>query len=250
MTEIKLEEKKIDIGGTDFKIVNDEIEIILDERITPESFLQILEYLYTDKVSWDDTTDINFIKEIKIAANYLCLDRLEKICDSYIDTNSDVIIPESQWWENMKWAFENLRSGIYDLTDFTLICKDEDTVENVKCHSVILANACKYFHAMLLGDSDNEEKKKRQTVVEDCSKKQMESILKYIYTREFAVDTDDVVGVWVISNKFLLEDLQIECENLIMENITKENVLDIKKIAEMIQSEKILEMCEEIISQK
>jgi hypothetical protein len=103
---------------------------------------------------------------------------------------------------------------------------------------------------MLLGEIDNEEKKTMKITVEEATEKQMLSILKYIYTREFEVDIKDVVGVWILSNKFLLEDLQVECESLIMKNINKDNVKDIRKIAEMVQSKRIMELCDDMGKKK
>jgi len=94
------------------------------------------------------------------------------------------------------------------------------------------------------------KKKTMKIIIEDATEKQLHSILKYIYTREFDVDIKDVIGVWILSNKFLLEDLQVECESLIMKNITKDNVKDIKKIAEMVQSKRIIELCDDMIKTK
>jgi hypothetical protein len=81
--------------------------------------------------------------------------------------------------------------------------------------------------------------------INDVTEKQIKAILKYIYTREFDVETIDVIPIWVLSNKFLLDDLQVECESLIMKNITNDNVKDIKNLAEMVQSKRIIELCEE-----
>lgn len=166
-----------------------------------------------------------------------------------MDNTKNIAVPESTWWKNLKWAFENLREGEYSLSDLTLICKGDGKDVHVPCHAVILTAACKYFYGILLGERDNEEKKTMQIVIEDATEKQMLSILKYIYTREFDVDINDVVGVWILSNKFLLEDLQVECESMIVKNISKENVQDIMKIAEMVQSKRVIELCMDLVKQ-
>ena len=132
------------------------------------------------------------------------------------------------------------------MTDLALICQGDGEDRVVKCHAVIVTSACKYFHTLLLGDVNNDEKESMRIVIPDATEKQMLSILKYIYTKEFEVDINDVVGVWILSNKFLLEDLQIECESMIMKNINSKNVSDIKKIAEMVGSKRILEVCEDV----
>lgn len=146
------------------------------------------------------------------AAQYFHIKRLEAICDQYLDSSKNVAVPESTWWKNMKWVFENLREGDFAMSDLTLICRGDGYDVPVPCHAIVLTAACKYFHGMLLGEVNNEEKKTMQIVVEEATEKQMLSILKYIYTREFDVDIGDVVGVWILANKFLLEDLQVECE--------------------------------------
>lgn len=219
--------------------------IELDKRVSFAAMQQVVEYLYTDKINWDKNTDKQLIKSTKEAAQYLKLKRLEQICETFLDTKN-VGIGESEWWKNLKWAYENLRKEPFDMTDLTLICRSEGKEAHVRCHALILTAACKYFSSILLGDVDNPEKKSMAIVVEDCSEKQMECILKYIYTREFQVELNDVIGVWILANKFLLEDLQVECESVIMKNITKENVKDIKTIAEMVKSKRVKELCEDV----
>jgi hypothetical protein len=242
---------KISTQGSTIKLNKEgKLEIALDKRVTNRAFKEVLEYLYTDRVSWDRDTDPNIIREVQDAAKYLQIERLASICETYLDRSKTVSVPDSSWWKNMKWAFENLRNGDNSMSDLTLICKGDGKEVIVPCHAVILTSACKYFHSMLLGDVDNDEKKSMKIVVEDATEKQMLSILKYIYTREFDVDIKDVIGVWILSNKFLLEDLQVECESMIMKNINKENVKDIKKIAEMVQSKRISDLCEEFLKKK
>jgi hypothetical protein len=242
--------ENIDTTGTTISTVEGRAQITLDKRVTNKAFKEVLEYLYTDKVSWDKDTDKDLIKETQEAAKYLGLNRLEIIAETYLDKTKNVAVPESTWWKNMKWAFENLRgkgdNKDYNMSDLTLVCKGDGHDVEVPCHAVILTSACKYFHGMLLGDVDNEEKKTMRITIDDATEKQMEAILQYVYTREFNVDVNDVVGVWILANKFLLEDLQVECESMIMKNINTDNVKDIKKIAEMVQSKRIIELCEDI----
>ncbi|KAL0485674.1 kelch-like protein [Acrasis kona] len=239
--------QSIDTTGTAISTVEGRAQITLDKKVTNKAFKEVLEYLYTDKVSWDKDTDKDLIKETQEAAKYLGINRLDIIAETFLDKTKNVAVPESTWWKNMRWAFENLRRGQYSMSDLTLICRGDGSDVEVPCHAVILTSACKYFHGMLLGDVDNEEKKTMKIVIEDATEKQMEAILKYVYTREFDVEVNDVVGVWILANKFLLEDLQVECESMIMKNINTDNVVDIKKIAEMVNSKRIIELCEDIL---
>jgi hypothetical protein len=173
------------------------------------------------------------------------MDRLVAICDSHLDKTKNVTIPESTWWKNMKWAFENLRDGEKSLSDLTLVCAGGDKPVDVTCHACIVCAASKYFFTLLLGEVPTEEAKTKKVTLEDATESQILSILKYIYSKEFDVDVNDVVGVWILSNKFVLDDLQVECESLIMKNLNKESAADIKKVAELLGSKRIAEMCDE-----
>lgn len=58
--------ERIDTSGTTVKILPDgKLQIFLDKRVTPRAFSQVLEYLYTDRVSWDKDTDKGLISETK-----------------------------------------------------------------------------------------------------------------------------------------------------------------------------------------
>lgn len=60
------EQVKIDTTGTEISTGTDGKMIIkLDKRVTSRAFQQVLEYLYTDRVSWDKDTDKTLIQETK-----------------------------------------------------------------------------------------------------------------------------------------------------------------------------------------
>jgi hypothetical protein len=238
---------KISTDGTKISAREDgTLDITFDKsKVSEKAFKEILEYIYTDRVGWNKDTDSQLIQDVKSAAQYLQLDRLVAICDSHLDKTKNITIPESLWWKNMKWAFENLRTGKTSVADLTLICKGGDKPVDVMAHACIVCAASKYFFTMLLGDVPTEEAKTKKVVIDDATESQMNSILKYIYSKEFDVDVKDVVGVWILANKFVLEDLQVECESMILKNLNKDNAKDIKKVAELLQSKRIMEQCDE-----
>jgi len=238
---------QIDTTGTKISAREDgSLDVTFDKtKVSENAYKEVLEYIYTDRVGWNKDTDPELIKSVKDAATYLALDRLVAICDSHLDKTKNVTIPESVWWKNMKWAFENLRTGKNSLSDLTLICKGGEKPIEVMCHACIVCAASKYFFTMLLGDVPTEEAKTKKVTLDDATESQILSILKYIYSKEFEVDVKDVVGVWILSNKFVLEDLQVECESMILKNLTKDTAKDIKKVAELLQSKRIIEQCDE-----
>lgn len=241
--------ERIDTSGSSITLLpNGKMRIVLDRRVTTRAFREVMEYLYTDRVAWDRETDKSLIQETKEASQYLRLNRLELICETYLDSTRNVAIPDSKWWKNMKWAFEHLREGDFSLSDLTLICRGDGRDVAIPCHAVVVTAACKYFYGMLLGDVNNDEKRTMRIVIDDATERQMMSILRYIYTREFDVDIADLISVWMLANKFLLEDLQVECESLVMKNASMENVDDIRRLAEMVQSTRVMELCDDLKS--
>jgi hypothetical protein len=240
---------KIDVSGVKVALTTDGkgIDVTFDKsKVTERSFKEVLEYIYTDRVAWDKNTDPFLISEVKNAAQYLHLDRLAAICDTYLDKTKNVTVPESTWWKNMKWAFENLRTGKTSLSDLTIVVKEGgDKTVDVPCHACVLCAASDYFFKILLGEAVTEERKTMRVAVDDASEQNILTILKYIYCKEFDVTEKDVASVWVLSNKFNLEDLQVECESLIMKHLTKDNAKDFKQVAEVLGSKRISEMCDE-----
>lgn len=129
---------KIDISGVKVIPTSDGkgIDVTFDKsKVTERSFKEVLEYIYTDRVAWDKNTDPFLISEVKNSAQYLHLDRLAAICDTYLDKSKNVTVPESTWWKNMKWAFENLRVGKNSLSDFTIVVKDGEKTVDIPCHA-------------------------------------------------------------------------------------------------------------------
>jgi hypothetical protein len=184
------------------------------------------------------------VKEVKIAATYLQLERLVLICESHLEKEKTVMIHDSTWWENMKWAFENLRQeDMFDCTDIKIKCNDGKVV---KAHSLIICCTCDYFMKLFgqHGEEIETEEKKTKTVQFDLvDSTQMECVLKYLYTKEFKVDIKDIVPVWLMSDKLQISALQDECESTIMNNLTKETLEDIQKIAEGLNSKKVIDAC-------
>jgi len=225
---------KIDVSKVPAQTVIKEgrkiIEITLDKtKVTEAAMKEIMEYVYVDRVSWDSSTDKTLIQEVKNAAQYLVIERLVAICDFYLGTEK-ATIPESVWWKNMKWAFDNLRTGDNSLSDLTLVCKGGEKEATVTCHACILCAASKFFYTLILGEVVTEESKSMKVVLDDATESQMLAILKYIYTKEFEVDIKDLLGVWILSNRFVLEDFQTECESMIQKISRKKMQKILKKL--------------------
>jgi hypothetical protein len=131
------------------------------------------------------------------------------------------------------------------MTDLKIQCNDGLTV---KCHSIIVCAFCKYFKNLLISDIKTKETESKTIEFTLVNSTQMELILKFMYTKEFDVKLDDVISIWIMSDKLYLNDLQTECESLIEKNINNEIVGDLIKIAESINSKRIIESCKTFLN--
>jgi len=236
--------KDIDLGESYIQVGEDGTwNLFLDKRVTKRAKYYVFYFIYQEETDDLDKQPEEVIREVREAAKFLHLKRLEQICGNLLDKTIQITEKADKYFTNLEWAFNNLRSGKYDLTDFQFVCKGG---KRVKCHACVLVAASKYFDKLLTGSVETEEKKKGEINVDENTEQQVETVLKYIYTRKLQdYKMEDIVSIWILSNKFLLEDLLLECESIILRNISKDNAADIKKIAEMFKTS---EMSERLIS--
>jgi len=236
---------KTKTDGSTISIVDGQMCVNLDKQVSPRAMGEVYKYLYQDRVYWAPETDDDMVKEVKIAAEYLQLDRLVLICESHLEKEKTVMVSDSIWWDNMIWAFENLRKGdCYDCTDIKIKCNDGKIV---RAHSLIICCTCDYFMKIFGNQSgddiETEERKNKQVEFDLVDSVQMENVLKYLYTKVFKVDVKDIVPVWLMSDKLQVQNLIDECETMVCANVGKDNAADISKIADSLNSKKVQETC-------
>jgi hypothetical protein len=114
-------QKEIEFEPTDnSRIVQKDgnYEIILGKKIEPKVLNEVLNYMYTEKVIWNKNTDPQYLVKVKEAAEYFQLGRLKQLCLLFLYPDEDIVIPPSKWLNNMKWGFENLRTGLFTKLTF------------------------------------------------------------------------------------------------------------------------------------
>lgn len=236
----------IDTTGVTFKW-NEELKtyaLTFDDSFNPKAVESVLKYLYTDVYKFDINTTNEEVETLKKTAERLHIKRLVQICDLFLKDDDSVQLDPSEWTKNWQWAWENLRSGAYDLSDITVICKSEDKVDRVPCHVEMLTAGSKYFHALLLNEVDSPEKKQKEIVVEDVTGAQMETLLKFIYYNLLPTDPNEIPTIWFLANRFGLTGMEQELEKLVLEKIDQTNAKDIKVIAESIQAKDVIKKCD------
>jgi hypothetical protein len=75
------------------------------------------------------------------------------------------------------------------MSDISIKCNDDKIV---KAHSLILCSTCEYFNKILLTEIKTIENETKVIEFEIVNSNQMEIIIKYLYTKEFEISTNDV----------------------------------------------------------
>ena len=224
--------------------------LTFDDSWNPKAVDQVMKYLYTDIHKFTPETTNEEAETLRKTAERLHLKRLVQICDLFLKDDDTVQLDPSEWVKNWQWAWENLRSAPYDLSDITVVCKSEDKVDRVPCHVEMLTAGSKYFHALLLNEVESPEKKSREIVVEDVTGAQMETLLKFIYYNAMPSDPNEIPTIWFLANKFGLTGMEAELEKLVLDKIDQTNAKDIKTIAESIQAKDVIKKCDKFIKTK
>jgi hypothetical protein len=157
------------------------------------------------------------------------LPRLEAIAEKFLNPSKSVEIPESTYKKNMFWAYENLRSGQYDISDLKLVCRGDENGVEVPCHAIFLLS-CSPFFRKSFEDHMEQQKVPEKIVVDDATSQQMETILRFIYTGDLLVHHEDLIDVWFLSSRFQVAGLKALCEAMILSKIFSFSISDVKKI--------------------
>jgi hypothetical protein len=110
----------------------------------------------------------------------------------------------------------------------------------IRRHSFILKIRSTYFNAMLsrwMSDSGSEP-----IVLDDLSLASFSTILEYIYSGSTIVNEDNAVELLLAANQYLLEDFK-EPENVVMKNLTMDNLFDVLAMAHSYSQQQLIQFC-------
>jgi speckle-type POZ protein len=96
-----------------------------------------------------------------------------------------------------------------------------------KAHKSILALRSPVFAAMF--EHPTKEKLTNRVVIEDIEPDVFQELLRFIYTGRLSLSTMNVMATEILSaaNKYLLDQLKIECENHLIYCMSADNCLEI-----------------------
>ncbi|XP_014237777.1 speckle-type POZ protein-like [Trichogramma pretiosum] len=115
-----------------------------------------------------------------------------------------------------------------DLSDVKL---RTDCGKEIPAHKVVLAVASPVFDAMF--SHDMLEKKSKSVDMTDVSYETAVEMLRYIYTGSVEKQESSLaMDVLAAADKYQLEELKSECEQMIGSNLSTENAVDILRVAD------------------
>ncbi|KAJ8418778.1 hypothetical protein AAFF_G00002770 [Aldrovandia affinis] len=127
-----------------------------------------------------------------------------------------------------------LQDGLYDLlendsfVDCVLKIKDKE----FPCHRLVLAACSSYFRAMF--QSDKEEFKNREIVLEEVEPDIMEIILKYIYTSNISVTEQNVQDIFTVANLLQIPSIFTVCVSFLQKRLSLSNCMAIFRLGLML----------------
>ncbi|XP_036377773.1 kelch-like protein 40b [Megalops cyprinoides] len=127
-----------------------------------------------------------------------------------------------------------LQDGLYDLlendkfVDCVLKIKDKE----FPCHRLVLAACSSFFRAMF--QSDLEEFKKREIVLEEVEPNIMEMILKYIYTSNINVTEQNVQDIFTVANLLQIPSIFTVCVSFLQKRLSLSNCMAIFRLGLML----------------
>ena len=125
-----------------------------------------------------------------------------------------------------------------NLSDFEIVCVDKsDTGEEserlFRCHKIILSTNSRYYDRMF---SSNYCENQGKVTVTDISSGIMETVLRYLYTRQ--VQKSDIdEQLYYAADKYEIDELKEVCEKELAKGISLENIVSLAVAASLCGSD-------------
>ena len=127
--------------------------------------------------------------------------------------------------------------------DFTLLCKGETK----EVHSAILMARSPFFEAKI----NRWTQEKREVVIEDCDLVTLDIIVNYMYGINIpswpALNCKRLTKLLEVSDRFQMIDMKAELEVLIIKTLTEDNLEELCKLGERLNSKILIEACAELM---
>ncbi|XP_055314004.1 uncharacterized protein LOC129575101 [Sitodiplosis mosellana] len=120
---------------------------------------------------------------------------------------------------------------------------DDETIQRLTAHRLVLAAASPVFHQMFYGDLPEGE----DVIISDCSFDAFTEFLQYFYLNEVTLTSDNVFEVIQMAHKYDLEDCVRICIDFLTEYMSFETVYLTLHIAALYEITELINICERMI---
>ena len=132
--------------------------------------------------------------------------------------------PELDWQTTKKTVSERNRHMFNnsDMSDISFTCEGSDKI--FYAHKYVLGTSSAVFHAMFYGDL---AEKNSVVHLKDTDEESFEEFLRFIYTDECNLTTDNIISVMYLSKKYIMPSFTEYVKAKLVRDMKPGNVLDI-----------------------
>ena len=148
-------------------------------------------------------------------------------------------------WQSTKKTVSDRNRHMFnnsEISDISLTC--EGSEQTFYAHKYVLATSSSVFKAMFFGEL---AEKKPVLPLCDTDEKSLEEFLRFLYTDECFLTTDNVVSVMYLSKKYLVPALTEYVKAQLVRDMEPENVLDILEQAIHFEEKDLETKCWQVI---
>ena len=148
-------------------------------------------------------------------------------------------------WQSTKNTFLERNRHMFnnsDMSDVRLACECSEKTFYV--HKYLLGTRSAVFRAMFYGGLADSGPIVR---LPDTNEESLEQFLRFLYTEECTLTTDNVVATMYLANKYIIPSLNKKCVNFLLENLNTANVLDILEPATRFKEKELKKQCLKLI---
>ena len=154
-------------------------------------------------------------------------------------------VPSDVDWQSTKKTVLERNSHMFnnsDMSDISFTCEGSD--QTFYAHKYVLATSSAVFHAMFYGDL---AEKNSVVHLSDTNEESMEEFLKFLYTDECNLTTDNVISVMYLSKKYIVPSLTEYVKAQLVRDMEPGNVLDILEQAIHFEEKDLEAKCWQVI---
>jgi hypothetical protein len=154
---------------------------------------------------------------------------------------------EVDWQSTMKTVLERSRHMFNNpfMSDIAFSCEGSDN--KVFAHKHVLGTSSAVFYAMFYGELAEKNSVVHLSATDEES---LEEFLRFLYTDECNLTTENAVFVLYLANKYIVPSLAQKCFEHFDANIAAENVLILLQQAIQFHENKLKEKCWDFIDLK